>query len=184
MEIKISRARADDIQGIKDVYMTTFLATFSNEELGITMDDVRDGLSKVASVESIERAIIRSETNPNERLMLVAKDNERVVGICECKKDNVKGYIPSLFILPSFQKMGIGKKLMNECFLFLKDMPEIYLTVESYNDNARQFYKKLGFRETGKTFSKHLVKSGAYVPEVEMLWNPVSKAPNSAIVTP
>lgn len=65
-------------------------------------------------------------------------------------------------ILPDYQHMGLGKKLMDTLCSHLrqKGVKGIMLTVWKYNDNARKFYEKYGFTliETKKTSVVYALK--------------------------
>ena len=48
---------------------------------------------------------------------------------------------------------------------------KIIVQVATYNTKAIEFYKKLGFKETGKNFSdeRFRMKSGSIIPETELV---------------
>ena len=75
----------------------------------------------------------------------IVKDFEKVVGVaCACA-DN---WIRTVWVLPEYQRQGIGKKLVQSCIDSLKG--DIYIsTGHQDNDRALNFYKNLGFVETG-----------------------------------
>jgi ribosomal protein S18 acetylase RimI-like enzyme len=58
-------------------------------------------------------------------------------------------YFESLFILPEFQKMGIGTKLMEKVEEFAREKNKkfLYSFVRASNIGARNLHKKYGFKE-------------------------------------
>ena len=78
----------------------------------------------------------------------VAKDGEKIIGVaCACS-DN---WIRTVWVLPKYQGQGIGKKLVQSCINLLQPRGDIYLsTGRQDNDKSLNFYKKLGFVQTGK----------------------------------
>jgi len=55
---------------------------------------------------------------------------------------------------------------------FFGNEKDAIVEVATYNDQAINFYKKLGFVDTGKRFSQENHKmpiSGAYIPEMRMI---------------
>lgn len=63
--------------------------------------------------------------------------------------DRDSGEIVALYVLKEYQKEGIGKALLNAA---LNDIGEKNVTIFMINgnDNAAGFYRKMGFRCTGK----------------------------------
>lgn len=171
MDIFVRKAEMRDSEGLKNVLTRTFLDTFPNEALGITRDDILHDLKMMASPETLSMIIADSIKRPSERLLLVADAEGLVVGMIDCKIKDGAGVIVGLFVQPESQGNGVGSILLDGTKEFFKGMPQVFISYESYNIKARDFYKKHGFVETGKTFSKHQVKSGAYLPEVEMVLN-------------
>jgi ribosomal protein S18 acetylase RimI-like enzyme len=168
-EIEIKEAVADDVFGISDVQKESWLATYPNEEFGITREDIlsEDFRSKGRIEKRIE---IIKDPNSNTKFF-VAKNGEQVVGYCCAQKFEDFNKIKSIYILPDFQKMGIGKRLLNKSFEFFGNNKPVKLSVAIYNQNAINFYEKLGFVK-GERFEHnpegHFV-SGREIPEMEMI---------------
>jgi ribosomal protein S18 acetylase RimI-like enzyme len=58
-------------------------------------------------------------------------------------------FIARLYVLPEFQRQGIGERLMEESHRAFPEIKRIQLDVEEQNPKARAFYRKLGFKEVG-----------------------------------
>ncbi len=73
--------------------------------------------------------------------------------------------------MPQFQNNGIGKKLYNEISKFFNPSQKTIVKVATYNKKAIEFYKKLGFIDTGKRFTndKIITKKGVNIPKMEMV---------------
>ncbi|MEI6042703.1 MAG: GNAT family N-acetyltransferase [bacterium] len=164
--ITIQKATPVDVLGIGEVFYKTWLATYPNEEIGITTEDVefrfkdrknRDG-SKFANI-------------PDNELFLVAKEGDGVVGVCDLIKHHEKNELKAIYILPEYQGRGIGKKFWNEALKFFDLKKDTIVNVVTYNNNAIEFYKRLGFEDLGKRFmDEHFrMESGAIPPEMEMV---------------
>ncbi|GLJ18100.1 hypothetical protein SUGI_0319590 [Cryptomeria japonica] len=84
------------------------------------------------------------------------------VGSIACRLEKKEGggirvYIMTLGVLAPYRGLGIGSKLLNHCLdLCLHDpnISEIYLHVQTNNEEAISFYKKFGFEivETIKNY--------------------------------
>jgi aralkylamine N-acetyltransferase len=84
--------------------------------------------------------------------VITAWDGEILVGVGRMLSDGIcYGTIFDLGVLPEYQKMGIGKGLMNELMRGEEHMP-IHLTSTFGNE---EFYKKLGFKKHKTAYSKY-----------------------------
>lgn len=172
-EIIITKPNPEkDVEEIANVYYYTWLETYPNEAAGITREDLEEHFKNRLENESLEkRKRSISNTDPN-KMFLVAKDNEKVVGVCNIIKRESFNQLQSIYVLPEYQEKGIGYKLWLKAFEFADKEKDTVVQVAIYNENAINFYKKLGFIDTGKRFSDEKFKmpiSGALIPEMEMI---------------
>ena len=72
----------------------------------------------------------------------VWKDGEPCAYYCLCED----GEVDDLYVLPSFQNMGIGSEIMCKCIAESEE--PLYLYVFTKNIRAISFYKRFGFAET------------------------------------
>ncbi len=85
----------------------------------------------------------------NSHTLLYAQKDNTVVGLANAISDGaLVVYFPHLLVLPKFQKLGIGKMLMDE-------MSNIYhgfhMQMLVADHDAVDFYKKIGFKKAGNT---------------------------------
>lgn len=67
-------------------------------------------------------------------------------------KTKHRANIVAMYVRPEMRKSGIGRRLMTEAINKAKEIEEIkqiYLTVTSSNERAKNLYKSLGFRTYG-----------------------------------
>ena len=85
--------------------------------------------------------------------ILVAKDGERVIGFVGYGDHGAEepdvGEIFALYVLPEYQGMGIGWRLMEAGLKELSAFPKICLWALRDNARAIRFYEKWGFRRDG-----------------------------------
>ena len=55
--------------------------------------------------------------------------------------------IARLYVLPEYQRQGIGERLMEESFRAFPQTRRVQLDIEEENPKGRAFYRKLGFTE-------------------------------------
>jgi len=164
--IIIQKAVPEDALGVGEVFYKTWLATYPNEEFGVTVDDIED---RWKDRDKADGSRIRNA--PDNELLLTAKDGAKVVGACRAVRHEDKNNLQAIYILPEYQGQGLGNKFWEEILKFFDPKKDITVEVATYNTNAIEFYKKLGFQDTGRRFSyeKHRMKSGAILPEMEMV---------------
>lgn len=170
LKIEISGAVPDDSEGINIVLYEAWLATYPNEEVGITVEDVEESYKDRLSPERIEKGKERLRNIPENERRLVAKVDGRIVGVSRVIKEEGHNTLQTLYVLPEYQGKGVGTALWEEGRKFLDPTKDVVLEVATYNENAINFYKKLGFEDTGKRFTdeRFRMKSGNIVPEMEM----------------
>ncbi|HEY0220810.1 MAG TPA: GNAT family N-acetyltransferase [Candidatus Paceibacterota bacterium] len=169
--IKILEPEIGDARGTIEVQYKAWLATYPNDKEGITIDDIEHRYKDAFSGERLkkrEEIITNSELNEK---YIIAKDGNKVVGICYGIIEETKNQLQAIYILPEYQGKGIGTKLWNEILSFFDKTKDIYVEVAAYNEKAIGFYKKLGFVDTGRRFSdeRFRMKSGSILPEMEMV---------------
>ena len=170
-EIKIGYANPADAKGIQEVFYATWLDTYPNEEFNITIDDLKYRYRNSLSEETIEKKKKIIEEKSGDELYLVAKDDEKVVGVCYCEKEKDLNQLRAMYILPKYQGKGIGTRFWNETLNFFDSTKDVIVDVATYNKNAIEFYEKLGFTDTGERFSEERfrMRNGALLPEMRMV---------------
>ncbi|XP_052883818.1 uncharacterized protein LOC108453089 [Gossypium arboreum] len=83
------------------------------------------------------------------------------VGSIACRLEKKEGgairvYIMTLGVLAPYRGLGIGTRLLNHVLYLCskQNIPEIYLHVQTNNEDATNFYKKFGFEIT-ETIKKY-----------------------------
>jgi ribosomal protein S18 acetylase RimI-like enzyme len=149
----------------------TWLATYPNAEAGITKEDIAFMFKDAFTDETLwQRREALAKAPERGRFLLIAKDGEKVTGLCGAAILGGFNKLGLIYVLPWYQGKGIGKKLWDAIVPFLDKEKSTIVQVATYNTQAIEFYKKLGFADTGKRISdeKWRMKSGAVIPEMEM----------------
>lgn len=169
--IEIFQATKDDVRGIEELLYKTWLVTYPNEALGITVDDIHDRFKDRFSEEELEKKAEFILNEKKEEKRLVAKDGNTIVGLCYLVQREEYNQLQSIYVLPEYQGKGIGKLLWEKMQSYIHPHKDTIVQVVTYNTNAIEFYKKLGFIDTGKRWNneKFVMKSGAMLPELEMV---------------
>lgn len=171
--IKIVDSTPHDVFGIRNVQKITWIETYPNPELGITREDVESQFNKDDTREGISKIEEwkKGYSDPNLHRW-VARDRKKVIGFCVAGKQRNCNRIYAMYVLPNFQKKGLGKKFMEKALTWLGSDKDICVNVASYNVKALQFYEKFGFVKTGRDVYSRGVEplpSGKIIPEIEMV---------------
>lgn len=85
---------------------------------------------------------------------IIAKRDGHVIGFAEYGENHDgdlpnTGEIGALYVLADHSGCGIGKQLLQEALVLLKDYPHIAIWVLKENERAIAFYKRNGFQFDG-----------------------------------
>ena len=172
LQVEIDDATPDDVYAVRQVQRETWLATYPNEEHGITRDDIAAQFAKDETPAGRQKLENRKESYADPTIHTwVAKDSDTIIGFCSGKKGDDSNRIWSIYILPEHQGRGVGKLLMTASLIWLGDDKDIYLDVASYNAKAIAFYERFGFVESGREVVAPVspLPSGKSIPEIEMV---------------
>lgn len=168
--VEVCEATPDDALEIRDVLYDTWMATYPNEEAGVTTNDIDELYKDRDSKERIQKSRERLANPLMGEHSLVAKVNGKIVGVSRvlCEKD--RNTLKTLYVHPDFQGQGVGTALWQEAQKYFDPGKDTYLAVAEYNARAIGFYAGLGFEDTGQRFvdERFKMKSGAVIREMEM----------------
>lgn len=170
-DIEIRHPRAEDVRGMQEVFYRAWRATYPNETVGITVDDIDERFKDRFSEDRLQKRT-ESFTNPPEgEVWIVARTEGSVVGIISTLQKPDRNQIKVLYVHPDYWHKGIGTKLWNAAREALNLSQDTYVELADYNLQARRFYEKLGFRDTGRRFPSTILqaKDGTYATEMEMI---------------
>jgi ribosomal protein S18 acetylase RimI-like enzyme len=172
MTIVIQDAIPEDDDGIRYVQHQTWLATYPNEELGITREAINARFVNV-SEETLKRRITNKQRlNADSSLHIwVAKDEQNIVGFCIAVKEALNGHVRAIYVLPSYQGRGVGKGLLQTALNWLGNKKPVTLAVATYNKKAMEFYRTFGFVpvEESVGLSVAQLAPGVAIPQLEMI---------------
>lgn len=142
MTIEVRQAVAEDVAAVVDVGRLTWPATYLD----------------IAGPEYVERGLAKwwSERGTLELIeagrVLVAEAGGQIAGMSCASTVDTNLVIWKLYVLPEFQRRSAGSLLLEEMIRIArsKSLEQIKLAYAAGNENARAFYVKSGFVETGR----------------------------------
>ncbi len=157
----------DDALGVRQVFYKTWLDTYPNEELGITREMIEQKFKDYFSVDALRAYAEKLAHQPAGWNMFVAKMDDVIAGVS--RTDTTLNKLSTLYVLPEYQRKGIGRLLWEQARQTLDPRQDILVDVATYNQNAIDFYQKLGFEDTGRRFfDENPIAGDIRIPEMEM----------------
>ena len=136
MSIVIRKAELADIAGIRQVAKWSWNATYKE----LIPEKIQQLFLERAYQDEVLRKRIRNH------LFLVAEDHGRVIGFASGQKRGNQGELSSIYLLPEYQRKGIGSELLNRFISLLSPVDSIIVEVEKGNRIGENFYEARGFR--------------------------------------
>lgn len=174
-KILIEPAKPEDSEVICKIRDDAWLVAYPNEELGLNQETIRINAQGLKG-EFVPRRIawLKDKTaNTNENWMAwVAKVDNVVRGFVIASTDEKnRKFLNSIYVDPTWQGKGLGKELMNQALDWLDRKNDIYLEVAAHNQKSIDFYKKLGFVETGAELEEEADRPDYItpIPQLEMV---------------
>jgi ribosomal protein S18 acetylase RimI-like enzyme len=175
MKTQVRKSVPNDVYGIHEVTKITWLKTYPNIEEGITVEDIKEKFKMDETSEGKKKIEEKKKRYKDNNINTwVAEDKDKIIGFCMAIKEGKNNRVGAIYVIPSFQREGLGKQLIERAFDWLGDGKDILINVARYNKQAINFYEKLGFVKTGKSGaldSAAKLPSGKFIPEIELVKN-------------
>ncbi|KXK27048.1 MAG: putative acetyltransferase [candidate division WS6 bacterium OLB20] len=164
-EIVIRHASPEDAAQIFDVRTTTWLSTYPNQRLGITIDLIRERFRDRKVGIAKQRSYLENQDHTHT---WVATDDGVVVGFIVASIADGKQQILAAYVLPEYQGGGIGSRLMETALEWIGP-GTVEVHVAAYNQQAIDYYAKFRFELIGE-LEEDLIElpGGKVIPEVLM----------------
>jgi ribosomal protein S18 acetylase RimI-like enzyme len=173
MSITIRQSTPADVFAIRKVQRITWMDTYPNKEAGILKRDIKSKFANDSTPQG-KAEIARKKKryqNPSSQIW-VAETENNIIGFAAAIKEKTNNRIGAVYVLPQFQHQGIGHQLITKALAWLGKAKPIYVNSASYNQKALNFYRKYGFRKTGRQGyldSAAKLPTGKQIPETELV---------------
>jgi N-acetylglutamate synthase-like GNAT family acetyltransferase len=169
--IQISLPTPEDSVSINEIIKLSWYTTYVRPDIGVTKEDV-DSLYRENESGQIE-ALTRRAINPEaDDLAFVAKEDGKVIGYIRCKIFETTIELRTMYVHPDYVGKGIGTMLWESMLDVLPQDKEIF-TEPVLHTKAVDFYKKIGFIDTGERYDAPdaMPDSGVHLPLIKMKYN-------------
>jgi ribosomal protein S18 acetylase RimI-like enzyme len=172
--VRIRPAAIDDADTMARVKVDTWRSVYS----GIVPSAHLESLSYERTAEGWRQGILKSRS-PLFAAFVAEEADGQVVGVAMCGPAGGvdrpgQGEVYVLYVLPEFQRRGIGRDLVQACGRHLAGQGMESLIVWVLKENPhRDFYRRLGGVLVGE---KKIELGGAVLAEVAYEWSDIRKA--------
>ncbi|MDG7011117.1 MAG: GNAT family N-acetyltransferase [Nitrososphaerota archaeon] len=151
--MQIRRAKKEELTAVADLIVRTKRLNNEFDPLFAVVADAKPRAEKY----------IQATQGAGDRLLLVAVDASKVVGVLRAEirersfyEPHVEGFISDFYILPEYRRKALGNQMLEQASAELKKMGAqiIAADVPSQNEIANRFYVKRGFRALTSVFGK------------------------------
>jgi len=153
---------------MNEVIKSSWYATYVTPEIGITKEDI-DAMYAQSENQQIETFRKRVESPKENDITLVAKEDDKVLGIIRLiiLDDHIR--VRTLYVHPEFTGKGIGTMLWNEAQKHIPSDKNVIAFPAEYTKSI-DWYKKIGFVETGekKIDDEAMPISGVHLKTIKM----------------
>lgn len=167
----VRQADFDDAAGIGRVHVEVWRAAYSD----ILPDDYLSSLSDIRH--SATWAEILDNQKRAGATFIAEAEHDGIVGFADCRieraaNDAKKGEVTAIYVLPSWQRRGVGSALVEVCagHLALESVQTLAIWVLELNREACQFYEALG---GASTESRRISFAGEELTERCYRWDDV-----------
>lgn len=143
-------AHEDDGQAILAMHAQSWLDTYPNEAVGVSREWVENRVGAWDSPERVTSRIekIKQARHDPDLMYRIAKDDEgRVVGLIMPFRDEVAQRVGAIYVDKAYYGTGLARELMDEIIAWANPKRSLELEVATYNERAKAFYRKYGFKE-------------------------------------
>lgn len=136
MTIRLRPATAqDDFEAVAELYLTVWRATYVTQLPAAYLDQL---------------TAATWQPQKRWRQTVLAFEADKIVGVCAFGPARPSTWagrqeIYSLYVLPAFQRQGVGQRLIQAAIARLAKPMPIMLAVLASNQAARRFYETQGF---------------------------------------
>ncbi|RRJ64925.1 GNAT family N-acetyltransferase [Paenibacillus oralis] len=151
MTVKIKKCSREDLQVLQEISIETFNDTFKEQN---SPENMQAYMERAFNAEQLEKEL----ANSSSEFFFICFHEEPAgylkVNMNDAQSEKMSDEsleIERIYIRNKFQRKGLGKYLINQAMgiAISHNKKMIWLGVWEKNENAIDFYKKMGFIQTG-----------------------------------
>lgn len=156
---------AETIDEANEMRLQSWLDTYIDDKLGVTREWIEERNIRQMSHQYRKHRLERLN-NPSSRSWIAKDKNGKVIGMIAPYTDALGvQQVGGLYVDKQWHGKGVSGQLMQKLIDYFDATKPIELTVATYNERAKAFYRKWGFREVPG--SEDLFEDK--IPEIKMV---------------
>lgn len=161
----IEEMKSEDVVEANKMRLQSWADTYVNDEAGVTKAWIEERNKQQMSAEKMKDRIEKLKL-PNTAAWIARDENGKIIGQTTHYVDN-NGiqHVGSLYVEKSWHGAGVAAELMQKVIDWFDPAKPIQLGVVAYNERAKAFYRKWGFKEVPNSETLFADK----IPEVMMI---------------
>lgn len=162
----IREATTDDVYAIRAFHAQSWLDTYPNDNAGVPEEWVREKWQDWDKEDKLAESRQRVEEflADKNQLYQVAVVGSEVVALLHASRHAEGQDLGALYVAKPYQGSGLAQKLMQIANDFWDSDRPVELAVVDYNNRAKRFYEKQGFRKVPGSDYLHADK----MPSIKM----------------
>lgn len=146
----IRDATVADVPAIVSMHAQSWRDTYPHAESGISDEWVKAQTDNWFSDEEMEKRrdiIRRCKGNPNAMYLVAENEQGEIIGFVAPFRNESIQRVGAVYIAKAYQGKGLAQVLMDKIIDWADPHIPLELTVATYNERAKAFYRKYGFEE-------------------------------------
>lgn len=170
----IERPQVEDALELATMHNQSWLDTYPNDEHGVSLEYINEIIAPRLSTGGLDRRrsnIERSKNDPTYFFRIARNESGSIVGFVDGFLENDRYELAGLYTDQNTHGTGLAMQLWDSYKEWADTSKVIWLTVATYNDRAKAFYNKIGFKELPESVRFY---KGTHIPVVDMEKHPES----------
>lgn len=164
----IHRPKIEEALELATMHNKSWVDTYPNDDAGVSLEYIKELISTRLSEESLDRRrsnIARSKDDTAYFLRIAKNKSGDIVGFIDGFFENDTYELAGLYTDKKTHGSGLAMQLWHSYKQWMNPAKTVWLTVATYNEKAKAFYRKVGFKELPHT--KRLYKK-TRIPVIDM----------------
>jgi ribosomal protein S18 acetylase RimI-like enzyme len=157
--IRIRDTTPEDIPRMRAMHGQSWRDTYPNDEHGVSKEFIEKRTADWVTPENLEKSkeFFKGIIGNPRHFHQIAVRGDEIVGIVHASKTDEGQTLEALYVDKKYHGNGLARQMIEKALAWCDTGRPIDLDVVAYNERAKAFYQKYGFREkpgTEKMFAE------------------------------
>jgi len=153
----IRDATSADAEAVTRMHVRSWIDTYPNVTAGVSQEWTKARTDAWLTPENFEkrRERIEEALHSDDFLFLVAEDDEgEIIALASPFRNESIQRVGAIYVAKEYHGSGLAQELMNKVIDWADPHRPLELNVATYNERAKAFYRKYGFKEVENSEQK------------------------------